>query len=115
MCQDGSRTYTVAAIVLRTYYKLLVCSSTGFQFVDLMGGLPSGEARFLEEGGRRALRDSQAIEVIKRIGRVPLGSDLLDMDKDRRDEVLALLKKEGLSIRQISRLTEINRGIIQKA
>jgi lambda repressor-like predicted transcriptional regulator len=37
------------------------------------------------------------------------------MDKDRRDEVLALLKKEGLSIRQISRLTEINRGIIQKA
>jgi REP element-mobilizing transposase RayT len=85
------------------------------RFVDLMGEQPSGEARFLGEGGRRTLKDSQAIEIIKRIGRVSLCSDLLDMDKDRRDEVLALLKKEGLSIRQISRLTEINRGIIQNA
>jgi lambda repressor-like predicted transcriptional regulator len=41
--------------------------------------------------------------------------DLVDSEKDEHEKILALLKKEGLSIRQISRLTGINRGIVLRA
>jgi hypothetical protein len=37
------------------------------------------------------------------------------MDKTGRDQVLARLRGEGLSIRQFARLTGINRGIVLAA
>jgi REP element-mobilizing transposase RayT len=75
---------------------------------------PQG-AEVLGQDQHKRLRDAEAIEIIKDIGSVKHPSGLQDMDKTERDRVLALLKKEGLSIRQISRLTEINRGIVLKA
>jgi transposase-like protein len=36
------------------------------------------------------------------------------MDRAKRDECLILLKQNGLSCRQIERLTGINRGVIQR-
>lgn len=37
------------------------------------------------------------------------------LNRDERDKALVLLKEKGLSVRQIERLTGINRGLIQKA
>ena len=35
--------------------------------------------------------------------------------KEQGDNALALLKEKGLTVRQLERLTGINRGVIQKA
>ena len=43
------------------------------------------------------------------------GSELMQYDKMKRDEALKMLKDEGMTIRQISRLTGIGRNIVQKA
>jgi hypothetical protein len=43
------------------------------------------------------------------------GTQLQDMDKAERDSAIRILKNHHLSIRQIARLTGINRGIILKA
>ena len=37
-----------------------------------------------------------------------------DMNRKTRDEALRLLKEEGLSIRQIARLTGISKSVIQR-
>ena len=41
-------------------------------------------------------------------------SELQILEKSRRDEYIKTLRKHGLSIRQISRLTGISKGIIEK-
>lgn len=43
------------------------------------------------------------------------GMVLQSCDKAKRDAVLRQLKQKGLSVRQLERLTGINRGVIQKA
>jgi len=62
-----------------------------------------------------ALADEVAIEKIKAISGLETCDKLADLDKVSRDRILHQLKREGFTIRQISRLTRINRGIIQKA
>ena len=59
--------------------------------------------------------DEEASFLIKRIGKVLQCSELKYFEKETRDTILWRLKKEGLSIRQIERLTGINRGTVQKA
>ena len=63
-----------------------------------------------------ALRDDDwAREVIQKRLNVSSGTVLRSWDKARRNDALRQLLREGLSIRQIERLTGISRGIIQKA
>jgi len=61
------------------------------------------------------LADEEAIARIKRIGNLERCNELAEFDKASRDQILARLKRAGFSIRQISRLTGINRGIVQRA
>ena len=61
------------------------------------------------------MSDEEAIERIKEISGLDACNRLATLDKANRDRILHLLKKEGFTIRQISRLTEINHGIVQKA
>jgi REP element-mobilizing transposase RayT len=61
------------------------------------------------------LKDADAIIKIKKIAKVNSCLDLLEIDKTERNRLLALLKGNGITIRQLSRLTGINRNIIQKA
>jgi len=63
----------------------------------------------------RRLSDEQAIEIVKEVANVDACSRLIELDGESRDKVLFQLKSKGLSIRQISRLTGIGRGIVQKA
>ncbi|MCA1031373.1 transposase [Bacillus timonensis] len=71
---------------------------------------------FLEVSERNRLTDKEAAEIIKRICGVTHCIDLQKVTlKDERDEYLRRLKKQGLSTRQLARLTGISRGIILRA
>lgn len=59
--------------------------------------------------------DEWALCIIKEITKASSGTVLQKMSRDKRDEMLVKLKNAGLSIRQLERLTGINRGVIQKA
>ena len=59
--------------------------------------------------------DSWALDVIcKRLG-VNSGTALQGYERRERNEALRKLKGEGVTVRQIERLTGINRNIVQKA
>jgi hypothetical protein len=60
------------------------------------------------------ITEAAASETIKRIGKIASPLGVLDMEKDERKRVLALLRAEGISVRQLSRLTGVTRGIIQR-
>lgn len=59
--------------------------------------------------------DAWALEVVKRILQVESGSQLQKFERKKRNEALRMLKDQGLTVRQIERLTGINRGIVQRA
>lgn len=62
----------------------------------------------------RRIKDAEAIDIIKRICSVSYCTDVQSFEKDKRDSCLKALKDEGLSTRQLARLTGISRGIILK-
>ncbi|KUO58655.1 hypothetical protein APF79_03685 [bacterium BRH_c32] len=65
--------------------------------------------------GKRRLADYDAIKIIKSHCKVAHGVDLQKFEINIRNLYIKDLKESyGLSIRQIERLTGINRGIIQK-
>jgi REP element-mobilizing transposase RayT len=82
------------------------------EFVEAGGDAPEG---FLGAAPRRRIKDHDAAGLIKKAASIDSCGDLADMDKAARDQALARLKKEGLSIRQLARLTGINRGIVLSA
>jgi len=66
-------------------------------------------------GNTRKLSDREAIEIINAVAGTASCNELAGFEKDLRNQVLRQLKDEGLSIRQISRLTEIGKAIVHKA
>jgi len=69
----------------------------------------------LETDEKKKLRDDEAKEMIKRICNVSSCTKVQLFEPDNRNRYLKVLKEEGLSTRQIARLTGISRGIIIKA
>ncbi|MCT4606821.1 MAG: transposase [Marinisporobacter sp.] len=64
---------------------------------------------------RRRITDEEARTIIKKVCKINHTSDLQNFDRCTRNTYLRKLKeKYKLSIRQIARLTDINRGIILK-
>ena len=59
-------------------------------------------------------REFKAKKLIRDILGVDNGLDIQAFEKNKRDESIARLKKEGLSVRQIERLTGVGRGVIQR-
>ena len=59
--------------------------------------------------------DAWALKVLQDTLHITSGTQIQQYGRAQRDEALALLKSKGLSIRQLERLTGINRGVIQKA
>ena len=69
----------------------------------------------MEINDKHSIRDDDARKIIKVHCKVDQGIELQKLDTHERDTYLKDLKEEyGLSIRQIERLTGINRGIIQR-
>lgn len=70
----------------------------------------------LEYYEKHKITDEEAGKVIQKACKVKHATDLQSMDKSSRDKHLRKLKnKHRLSIRQIERLTGINRGIVIRA
>ena len=61
------------------------------------------------------LTDGKAAEMICCIAGVKHSQQLQGIDAGKRGEIIVKLREAGLSIRQIERLTGINRGIISRA
>lgn len=59
--------------------------------------------------------DEWAKKIIQKTVNAQSGTVIGQMSRQQRDEVLVELKGKGLSIRQIERLTGMNRGVIQRA
>ena len=59
--------------------------------------------------------DKWALKVIHKQLDGQSGTALQGMERDERDQALRRLKKAGMTIRQIERLTGISRGIVQRA
>lgn len=60
------------------------------------------------------LTDEQAKKVVQKIAKCSSATDIQQFDADKRNEIIKELKKHGLSIRQISRLTGISKAIIER-
>ena len=62
-----------------------------------------------------AMTDTRAQKIIREVLSVNSGTALQAYGRAERDEAIRALKSMGLSVRQIERLTGINRGIVLKA
>ena len=71
--------------------------------------------RFLDYDSRKGYTDSEAVKLIESITGNSNPQKLQSTERIQRDEVLRQLKGKGLTIRQINRLTGINRNIVQRA
>ena len=88
---------------------------------SLLGGLSEYEA-FIDavnddqclEYGKPRHDDAWALDVIRKCLEVDSGTTLQSYARKERNEALRTLKANGLTIRQIERLTGINRNIVQK-
>ncbi len=59
------------------------------------------------------LNDSEAATLIESVANVKNPGDIQTYEKQNRNEVIKLLKRKGLSIRQIERLTGVSFGVIR--
>lgn len=83
-------------------------------FVDFHGEVKDDKCLDIENAVR--ITDQEAKEIIQKLCQVKSGHELQKMDKKQRDFFLKQLKRKyNLSIRQIERLTGINRGIVFKS
>lgn len=83
------------------------------QFLTFSTGADSEQ--FLDDEQRTRISDADGLEIIKKELKLKSGTQLQKMDREKRDTALRLLKEKGLSVRQIERLTGINRGVVLKA
>ena len=77
--------------------------------------LVESSSRIPLDNARRIIKDVDAIETIKQVGSVSSPLLLQGLAKDQLNSIIVNLRSKGLSIRQISRLTGLNKGIIQRA
>ncbi len=83
------------------------------EFVNFNNQNTEEKCMDLEEIKR--ITDQEALKIIKRVCNINRADEILELNKKGRDHFLSKLKNEGLSLRQLERLTGINRGVIQKA
>ena len=69
----------------------------------------------LETDEKLKLKDDEAKEKIMKICNVTRCTNVQLLEPENKNQCLRVLKNEGLSTRQIARLTGISRGIILKA
>ncbi len=60
------------------------------------------------------LSDSEAREIIMKIGNIKSPDEAINLDKKVRTKLIKACKEEGIYARQISRLTGISRGIVKR-
>ena len=75
----------------------------------------AGEEIYMDitEGSFR-LTDGEAKEVIRKVSKCENVSEFQSLENKEKTTYIKKLKKEGLSIRQISRLTGVSKGIVER-
>lgn len=63
---------------------------------------------------KRRIKDDKAIEIINNICNISHCTEIQMLERNKRNKYLKIIKEDGLSTRQIARLTGISRGIILK-
>jgi len=63
----------------------------------------------------KRIDDETALHMLKRIAKVKSATDIQQLEKAKRDAAVRTTKEQGLSVRQIARLTGLNRGTVLKA
>ena len=84
-------------------------------FKEFIDTVDKSTYTFLDEKHPGSILDTKAIRIIVEVSRLKNCTDLGLVDKDGRERVIAPLRKRELSVRQISRLTGIGRGIVASA
>ena len=83
------------------------------QFVEFNNEYNQNICLEIEEDNFR-LTDDEAREVIRKISKCKTITEFQNLSLDKRDKYLKALRNQGLSIRQISRLTGIGFNIVRK-
>ncbi len=83
------------------------------QFVEFNNEINDDICLDIEEQKFR-LSDNDAREIIKEITKCDNVAEFQALETKERDKFIKKLKNEGLSIRQISRLTGVSKGIVEK-
>ena len=97
------------------------CGLCRYQLLcDIIGDLPSLKAFVLAYADdmpedRGAPDDEAAQRILKRVCGISEPSDIATLPKNERNAALVNAKQAGLTIRQLSRLTGLDRNIIQRA
>lgn len=60
------------------------------------------------------LKDPEAVDFIKRISGVQSALEIQGLEKEKRNDIIRKCKENGLSIRQIERLTGVSFGVIRR-
>ena len=96
-------------------------TDTGMLF-NMIGDKESFAQFMMEKDGTEHIEadipkkdDTWALQTIRDTLNINSGTQIQQFERTQRDEALALLKSRGLTVRQLERLTGINRGAIQKA
>jgi len=64
---------------------------------------------------KKHLTDQEALDILRRVCKTGSIDEWQKIDRNTRDNYVSKLKQKGLSVRQISRLTGLNRGVVLKA
>ncbi len=80
-------------------------------WVEFNQGKNNDQCLEYDDGAR--LNDSEAAALIESVANVKNPGDIQAYEKQKRNEVIKLLKRKGLSIRQIERLTGVSFGVIR--
>ncbi len=75
---------------------------------------PSERKCMDDDTANTRLSDKEAIEIIKKVSKLTNSLEIQSLNQEKRNMILSELRKNGLSIRQISRLTGVSFNIVRK-
>lgn len=104
--------YIANSFIIDTYFVFKMISKKEFERYN--NEKNSDKCLELEDTHRLRVTDEQAKRIILEISECENVSDFQKLDTKSRDEFIATFKQNGLSIRQISRLTGIGKGVVEK-
>ncbi len=99
-----------------TKFALRMFSTDGKRAITLFKkfNVEENSDKCLEYKERVRINDTEAVEIIKKEANISNISEIQNFEKEKRNKLIKKLKNNGLSIRQIERLTGISFGVIRR-
>ena len=119
MCKDVSDytyssypQYFESSCLVDTAYIIGICQIEGF--IELHKTMVDEKCLDISEKVINRVTDEHAKQLIKKVSKCENAADFQKLDTVKRDKYLQKLRENGVSIRQLSRLTGISVSIIRK-